>query len=408
MGYLKKAATGFGWLGFLKGLTKFFSLLKNIVLARLLFPQDFGLFGITAAVLAIMERFTETGVNTFLVQTRENYRSFINAAWFIAIIRGFCIFLLIYASAFFLPNFYNEPLLQNMLFVASVIPFIKGFINPAIIKFWKEMQFEKEVIFRGILTFIEALGSVLFVVWTHNVIGLIYAFILSAILEVCISNLFITPKPQFKFEREKVIRILKSSSWLNLSAVLAFLTLNIDDLIIGKILGTQSLGYYQYAYKVSQTAVGEIGELGAQTVFPVYSAIQDEKKRMRSAFLKAFVPLSLALIVPVAMLWFYAKPLVSLILGTNWLPLIPVLPYLLIAAYLQALNALIYPVYLAVNKPQYNAVVLFVQVVVTVVLLFVLAPKYGLVGAGIAVLFARIIIQPLFALYFVKSLRKDT
>ena len=155
MGYSRKVFEGLWWLGILKATTKGMTFAKIVILARFLSPKDFGVFGITTAVLALVERLTETGINTFLMQKKEGFEKYVHSAWVIAIIRGGLIALLLLTLALFLPGYYNEPTLTQFILFASLIPLIKGCINPSVITYWKQLKFEKEAAFRGSINLIE-------------------------------------------------------------------------------------------------------------------------------------------------------------------------------------------------------------------------------------------------------------
>ena len=395
MGYTKKALEGFGWLSTLKIGTKALAVGRIIILARLLSPRDFGVFGITTAVLALVERLSETGINTFLIQRGSQYEKYVNTAWVVSIIRGLLITALLFGTAFFLPTFYKEPRLFIMLCLAATIPWIKGFINPAIIKYWNALRYANEVVIRGILAFIETIGAIFLALWLRSAEALVLALIISAVAEVIISHIFVTPKPKFLIQMARLKDILRASGWLNIGGLLVFLVNNLDDLIIGKLLGTQALGYYQTTFRVAQSSVGEFGDLSAQTVFPIYTSIYQDRKRLRRAFFRSIVPLAFFLLIPMALLFAYPMFFVTLVLGKQWIPIVAILPWLLGSGFLQAINTVMYQLYLAIRKPSYNASILLFHFVAMIGLLIPLSQRYGLVGAGMAIFVSYVLIQPL-------------
>ncbi|HKC14642.1 MAG TPA: oligosaccharide flippase family protein, partial [Patescibacteria group bacterium] len=95
MGYTGQTIKGFSFLALLRIITRILSLVKNLIIARVLSPSQFGAFGIAILVLVFAEIITETGVNTFLIQNKEETNQYIDTSWLVSIIRGLVIFLLI-------------------------------------------------------------------------------------------------------------------------------------------------------------------------------------------------------------------------------------------------------------------------------------------------------------------------
>ncbi len=91
MGYYKQALNGISWMGLLRIFTRSLALIKIAVLARILLPAQFGIYGIATLVLGLLEMLTETGINIFLIQQKEKVDEYVDSAWVVSIIRGFII-----------------------------------------------------------------------------------------------------------------------------------------------------------------------------------------------------------------------------------------------------------------------------------------------------------------------------
>ncbi len=101
-------------------------------------------------VLGLVEIVTETGINIFLIQ-RKDINEYIDTAWIISICRGFFIALSIFLLSDVIAKLFMIPSATNIIRLTSVIPLIKGFINPSEVKFQKELMFNKEFYFRSLL-----------------------------------------------------------------------------------------------------------------------------------------------------------------------------------------------------------------------------------------------------------------
>src|SRR3989344_3509124 len=107
MGYTKDTYQGLSWLGSFRAVTRLGAFVRTAILARLLVPSQFGLFGIASLVLAFLETITESGINIFLIQEEKKMADYINTAWVVSIVRGIVITLIIILSSPFIEKFFN-------------------------------------------------------------------------------------------------------------------------------------------------------------------------------------------------------------------------------------------------------------------------------------------------------------
>ena len=105
MGYTKDTMRGVGWVGGLRLITRIVSFARIAILARLLSPVQFGVFGIAMLVTALLEVLTETGINVILVQEKNDIKEYVDSAWIVSIIRGIIISIVIFFSAAFVSGF---------------------------------------------------------------------------------------------------------------------------------------------------------------------------------------------------------------------------------------------------------------------------------------------------------------
>ena len=153
MGYSRDALRGVSWMTLLRGVTRGITFLRLAVLGRLLTPSQFGLFGIASLLLSLLEILTETGINVFLIQHKGHIKDYLDSAWVVSIIRGFVLGFLILVFAPILVYFFATPDAYSVLLLISAVPIIRGFINPAIVTYQKDLLFRREFGFRSLLFF---------------------------------------------------------------------------------------------------------------------------------------------------------------------------------------------------------------------------------------------------------------
>lgn len=399
MGYLKDTIKGVSWMGALRASTRVIAFIKLAVLARILLPAQFGLFGIAALILSFLETMTLTGINVFFIQGEGKIKEYIDSAWVISILRGSFISLIILLSAPLISNFFNSPEARNIIVLISMVPLIRGFINPAIIRYQKELVFNKEFILRFILFSVDSLVAIIVAFVTKSAEGLVWGLSAGASLEVVVSFLIFKPKPKFALQIEKVKKIVGRGKWVTASGVFDYLFTNGDDVVVGKLIDTTALGLYQVAYKISTLPITEISQVVGKVVFPVYSKISGDKERLKKAYFKTVLAIS-ALAIPVGLiLFFLTKEIVLIILGKDWLQIVPAVKVLSIFGVFGAIFSSSNALFMSVKKQEYVAVITFVSILGMAVSIIPLVMRLGLVGAGYSALIGSVLSLPFIVFY---------
>ena len=393
MSYTKKVMEGLGSQFAYRGVAAGLALLKLAVLARLLTPTQFGLFSLTTIALGLTEAVTETGINFTILQSKQPIKYFLDTAWVISIARGLLISAVMLMVGIFMTRYYQDNSLLPLVAVAALIPIIKGFINPSIVMMQKELRFISDSVYRSSLSLIETGAAIVLALLTHSVYALIGAMIVSAGCEVIISFIFFKDRPWFHYISARAKVIFANTKWLSLSAVLSYLQENADNLLIGKILGTTNLGFYDLSYRLSHKS----HELAKATLFstlPVYIRVKNDRARLKRAFVKTMLSTMAVLILAAVPLLFFPQ-LVVLVFGEQWLAALPITPILALAALLQSFSVLSYTLFL--SREEYASVTghQFASTFLMILLIIVLSPLYGLTGAAAAILLSRLLSVPI-------------
>lgn len=393
-------------MGAFRGVTRIIAFIKTAILARILVPAQFGLFGIASLLLAFLEILTETGINVFLIQEKRDVDEYIDTAWVVSIIRGIVISFVIFALARPVAAFFKSPDSFDLLVLASLVPLVRGFINPSIVKFQKKLQFNKEFWFRTTIFLFDSGIAVTFALLTKSAVSLIWGLIAGAMLEVVLSFIFVKPTPSFSFELLKVKKIVSRGKWITGAGIFQYFFRQGDDAVVGKILGEARLGVYQVAYKISTLPISEVADVVGKVTFPVYSKIAKDSERLRDAFVKTTLGVSL-LAIPLGLLIFlFPKEIVLVILGDKWLEAVPVLKVL--AAY-GVTRAIINPaltVFLAVEKQELLTLTTFISLVGLGISIIPLVYRFGIVGAGVATIIGSLTSFPFVLYHTFKILNK--
>ncbi len=406
MGYTKNTISGFSWQTILKFLTMASILIKTMFVARILNPSDFGLFAIIAIALGIAEATTQTGVNLTIIQSKRSIKYFLDTAWVIAIIRGLIIGIIMVLLGILLSNFYNEESLRFLIAIAALVPVIKGFINPSIIIFHKNLEFLKDSLFKFAVISIEVIFAIIFSYLFKSVIGLVFGLIVSGLFEVFLSFIVFKEKPRFHYIPNRAKLIFSNAKGISLSAALSYINENIDDFVLGKIIGTYNLGLYHNAYSLGHKTNYDFAKSIHHSILPVFTKIVDNSQRIKRAFLKSLsftILFSIGISIPLLVA---PEFLVNLILGDKWLIIVPYLHLFVIAGILQSITLIFYSLFFAQKNYRFINYHLAMTVTVLFTLLLILPKQGGIAGAGIALIVSRAITLPIVIYGALKTLKK--
>lgn len=406
MGYSKDAIKGVSWITLYRVLTRGITFIRLAILGRLLNPIQFGYFGIATLVLSFLEILTETGVNVFIIQEKNQIKDHLNSAWLVSIIRGIILALLIYLLAPLISQFFNAKEAYSTIILISLVPFIRGFINPAIIIYQKDLLFNKEFKLRTTLFLIDAMITIIVAYFTKNATSFAFGLIASAILELIMSYYIIRPWPEFKFELHKIKHIFRHGKWVTLTGIFSYFADNGDNIAVGKLLGSDTLGIYQVAYKFSTLPISEITNVVNQVIFPVYSKFSNDKKRLLRAFMQVTLISSLAAILLGFIIYIFAKELITFTMGKQWLNAVAPIQILAIYGILRAIFGNFAPLFLSIKKQNYVAQMTFFRVLILLTTVIPLILYYGIVGAGYAMLLSIFVEIPVILYFFYKIFKK--
>lgn len=399
MGFYKQTLKGVSWLGALRLITRGFTFVRLAILARLLTPGEFGLFGIATLVLAFLEIITETGINVFFIQDEGKLDEYLDTAYVISIIRGILISLLIIIITPLIARFFNAERSQPLLYFIALIPFIRGFINPSSVKFQKELEFNKEFYFRTGIFFADSLVAIITAIYLRSASSLVWGMIAGVIVEVLVSQLFIKPRPKYVFAFNKLKKVLDRGKWVTASSFLQYLFANTDSSVVGKLMNSTYLGYYQMAYKISTFPITEVSNVFYNVTFPVFSKFQNDKERLRRAFLKSTFVIALIAIPLGLIIYLFAKEIVIIILGNEWMQVVAPLKILSIYGILRAVTAEFPAVFMALKKQELVTRITLVAVLGIGITIIPLVRKFGILGASYSALFGMILAIPLMTYY---------
>ncbi|MEK7095296.1 MAG: lipopolysaccharide biosynthesis protein [Patescibacteria group bacterium] len=403
MGYTKTAAKGLTWIGAIRGLTRSLSFVRIAILARILSPDQMGHFAIATMVLAFLEIVTETGINVFLIQEGKKLEDYVDTAWSVSILRGLLICLVVLVASWPISQFFSSPDALILVQLAAAIPLIRGLINPSIIRLQKDLTFDREFYLRTGILLADAAVSIAISFIYRTPAGLVWGMIAGAILEVILSHLLISPRPQWNLDFSKVNQILNRGRWMTAAGVFNYFFHNGDNIVVGRILSTAKLGVYQLAYSISILPITEIADTFGRVMFPVYSRVASDRARLFRAFTRVTAGITLLVTPFCLLLIFFPENLISFFLGDKWLEAATVLPILALFGGIRAITGSTSSLFLAVKKQEYVTAVTLASLAGLAVTIVPAVSRYGILGASYSALIGSIAAIPVIVYFLSKT-----
>jgi PST family polysaccharide transporter/lipopolysaccharide exporter len=357
-----------------------------VVLARLLSPRAFGLLGVGLVALEALRRASNLGIQSALVQKADDdVDQYLNTAWCLRVVRGAALAVALFVVAPHVAAFFDEPRATDVVRVIAVSPVLLGLRNPSTVYFQKHLEHHKQFAYRlsgSVAQFIVAVGlSLVF----RSVWPLVIGFVTADAVRLVASYLLDDYRPWPAFAGTAAAELLGYGKWLTSAELLWFLIAQLDDAIVGWVLGMSSLGIYQLAYRFAKAPATEITQVVSSVTFPMYSALQDDADALREAFFTT-VRLTTVVSFPTAVgIAAVAPTFVRAFFGAEWQPMVPVLQ--LVAAYglLVSLVSTFSPIWKTLGRPDYLSKIALVRVVTIALFIYPATVRFGIAGTAAVV-----------------------
>lgn len=358
-------------------------LASTVVLARMLTPDAYGLLGMVMAVIAFAGLFRDLGLSTATIQRKDLNAPQVSVLFWVNVAIGLGLTITLALSSPLVVWFYDRPELKWMTVVLGVNILISSLGAQHSALLTRNMQFKKLSIARitsSLASFIVALiGAMNGLEHWALVLGAVTSSFTYSIMVWSFSG-WMPGLPTRNTGSREMIKY-----GLNLTGFefVNYFSRNLDNILIGKVLGSEILGYYSRAYQLIMFPIANIRTPLASVALPGLSSIQTDKERFRSYYTQLLGVLSLATMPVAAFTFSAADPIVRVVLGDNWLPVVPIMKWLAVAAFLQPVSGLFGVVLLALGHAKRHLQCGLISAVV-ISITFLISVQYGVVALTVA------------------------
>jgi O-antigen/teichoic acid export membrane protein len=357
----------------------------GVVLARILEPEDFGLYGLTIILLGILNLLFTASISRFIVQKENLDKQDIETSLGISFYLSILAYLIVWFISPFVASFFNEPLLTDLIRIYSISVFfisISTIFKGIMIK---EMNF-RLIFYSDLIAIVfgySAFGTVL-AVNNFGVFSLIYAALTKELFSLFTLYVFSKTKISFKINLLKVKQIFIYSGGVGLSNIFGYTANNGDYVVIGKYLTPTALGLYTRAFTIMTLPLSKISMTIFDVIFSVFSSVKNDLEQIKNIYLKSIKLIAIISFPILSTIMIGSEWIINGIYGEKWSGAINVLHILCIAGFFRVITNSAGAVVKATGKVYEEA---WRQLIFALLLIAgaLIGYKFGIEGVGVAV-----------------------
>jgi O-antigen/teichoic acid export membrane protein len=294
-------------------------LISNIILARLLSPDEFGQIGIILFFIAIAQVLSESGLIGALVRNKDANEIDFSTIFVFNLFISFILFLLIVSSSGFIADYYKDQSLKPLLIVSSFIVIINAFRFVQNAKMIRQMRFKEIAVYELTSITIAATAGILLAINDFGAWSLVILQLSRDLIATTLFWIFAGGHGPWLFDLRSLKYHYKFGINTTLSSLLESVFDNIYQIILGKWFFITQTGLYYQAKKLQDIPISVIHKLTQTAIYSVLSKIHDDKTRFTRIY-QQIIALMIVFVGFITLtLFVFAQDIILIFLGDQWL-----------------------------------------------------------------------------------------
>lgn len=308
----------------------------SIVLARLLLPNDFGTVGMVAVFAGFANWIGDMGLSAALIQRSQIDDRHAQTVFWLNMATALVFSATMFVSAPLLAGFYDQPQLAALTRALSFSFLVSapGMVPAALLQ--RRMGFRYLARTSILGTVVSGITGICLAYFGAGVWSLVAQTYAHHFVTTALNTLWAGWRPRWGFRLSALKDLWRFSANLLGYSSISYWAKHADHMIIGRFMGSASLGYYGRVHALMLMPMYQIVNVINRVMFPALSSIQDDPARVKRIYLQALSVIALITCPLMFGLAATAEPFVLAIYGNNWAPMIPLVRILPIVGLLQA------------------------------------------------------------------------
>jgi len=379
-----RTAWGVLWKNVSIGFQSIIELVATAVLARLLLPEDFGVVAMSMIFVIFALGIHEFGMSAALVQRKDPSPLHLDSTFWSAIVMSACLFVIFTLIAPTLAAFFRTPVLKNVIPILSLffVAGTLGIVHRTVLV--REMRFRDMARCEVAASIGYGVSSVGLALAGAGVWSLVAGRVLQSAVLTTLYWVYCPWRPKLRFSLRHFRELLAFGANVMGENMVSFLYTNVDYTLIGRFLGSTSLGLYSLAYKIVTMPMQKISISVMTAVYPAFCRIQDDPDRMVRGYLDIIKHLSIIVMPILIGLMALAPELVTGIFGDHWRAAVLPVQLLVAAGLAKSIGSPANSVFKACGRPDMGLKVTIAALGLTVAGVTAGIP-YGISGVAVGI-----------------------
>jgi len=339
MEFKSKAVSGFSWSVIIQLSHQIIGFIVSIILARILFPKDFGIIGMISIFITTGKFLLDGGLASSLIRNKDVNQEDYSTVFFTNVAAAILIYILLFMTAPLIASFFGESILINLLRVYGIVFLIGSFSTIQSVRLNKNLQFKTQ--FKLLLPslIISAMVSIWMAYNGFGVWSLVWKELIFSGIATIQLWFYANWQPTLIFNKKLFKYHFNFGSKLLLTDILSSFFNDVYKIVIGKYFSASQLGLYTRAKSMEELPNGIIFNAINRVMYPLLSNVNDDDERLKRIYRQIITTVHF-LVVPVLVLMaILAKPLFIFLLTEKWIEAVPYFQILIIAALFSPMQA---------------------------------------------------------------------
>jgi PST family polysaccharide transporter len=311
-------------------------LISTIVLARLLVPEDFGLFAIAFSIVSLLDRLTDLSIRSSVIRHGGADRSFLDTVFTLQLMRGLVIAGIVFVASFLVPSLMRDPRLMTVMWALAARPIVDGLFNPRIALFERDLDFRRESALQLVAKLLSTAVAIGIVLWSRSYWALVAGSLTGALARLVLSYALSPFRPQLGLTRWR--ELARFAGWLSAATTADTLGHAFDNMIVGGLMNVRAAGIYNMSAVIAYLPLSQFLPVATRTLMPALLKFKDDTAKLRQNALEVIGILG-ALSFPIAVGFAFVAPeLVRLLYGKQWLDAIPIIQALALSEAIESVG----------------------------------------------------------------------
>ena len=312
------------------------SVVSQLILVRLLAPEDFGLIGSAAAITGMLDVLSEFSLTYALLQMRTPPRHHYDTAFTLVVLRGLLMGAALWAVAPGMAEFLHDARVADIVRVLAMVPVVQGFESMGIIVLQRELLFGRVFLYRLLGRLFGFLVAIPLAFWLRDYWALVWGGFATRMLTVPLSYAIAPWRPGVSLRAFG--ELFHFSKWLFGNNVLSMMDGAVMTMVLGRFAGIHAVGLYQVSTDLAAMPASEVAAPIRAPMYAGYARVVDDAPALRAQVLAGLGVLVMAVLPMSVGIAATAGDLAAVALGPQWTDAAPVVAFCALFTLLDAVG----------------------------------------------------------------------